>query len=609
MKFLSLLFVASSSVSAAPYRFGKIDGSKFKNSFTSGGAFYLRNVGLDKLIEVPYGQYEEGKQMNCYSPNYKMAQRFVLEKQFSNTYTIRPLGNQNFFLRTLDPGDSGHSKLDLHREEYSNKYSLIQNKFAFISAGGDAYFIKTQGGSGDFYLGAEKGGSHDLFSSPLPNNPDASYFAWKIEETDNITPNVTYNVVLDKKETKRLLPVSTYTAGYTIYFSDKIGEIELRENNATETLEKKTNSDHLDFDFEKGKFYDLYITNTANAKKNITIEMTPNILFTQYSGRDFDKDDIDRSQDTINLIDDLEKKRFHTRNYFNLNKEEFLKKKPFDSNFVIMRSHGGPGYFATFEGFENDNTNYLCWYDLPKEIFNICTSWYSCDSAAMANGDDGYRTNLPRECVIRGSSYSFGFREEIYSVMAASHNKFFLKALLDNKNSLDAARWATYEAKKENLILSLSDKGLPSGIMYFKENGSVKYTSIYSNSEVFSDDGGYQLNNLEDEINLDGSEFEVKTDDVNVYHDLFLTNIQVDEKNLSSFESAGKALFAKYDCLVPGDFIDFEKVIVSKNGTIQPYLLCKESDTEVVFYDLINKQFIDAVSFSKMSSNLESWRI
>lgn len=79
------------------------------------------------------------------------------------------------------------------------------------------------------------------------------------------------------------------------------------------------------------------------------------------------------------------------------------------------------------------------------------------------------------------------------------------------------------------------------------------------------------------------------------------------KKNLSSFESAGKALFAKYDCLVPGDFIDFEKVIVSKNGTIKPYLLCKESNTEVVFYDLINKQFIDAVSFSKMSSNLEKW--
>lgn len=30
MKFLSLLFVASSSVSATPYRFGKIDGSNFK---------------------------------------------------------------------------------------------------------------------------------------------------------------------------------------------------------------------------------------------------------------------------------------------------------------------------------------------------------------------------------------------------------------------------------------------------------------------------------------------------------------------------------------------------------------------------------------------------
>lgn len=97
MNLLSLFFVVSSSVSVTPYRFGKIDGSNFKNSFTSGGAFYLRNVGLDKLIEVPYGQYEEGKQMNCYSPNYKMAQRFVLEKQFSNTYTIRPLGNQNFF--------------------------------------------------------------------------------------------------------------------------------------------------------------------------------------------------------------------------------------------------------------------------------------------------------------------------------------------------------------------------------------------------------------------------------------------------------------------------------------------------------------------------------
>lgn len=610
MNFLSLLFVVTSSASVTPYRFGKIDGSNFKNSFTSGGAYYLRNVGLDKFIDVPYARYEEGKQINCYNPNYNMAQRFVLEKQFSNTYTIKPLGNQKYFLRALDPENNEYPSLDLHCEEYSSKYSLIQNKFAFVSAGGGAYFIKTQGGSGDFYLGAEKNGSHNLFSSALPNNPDAVYFGWKVEETDNITPNVTYSVTLDKKETKRFLPVSTFTAGYTINFSARIGEIELRENNATEALEKKTNSDHLDFDFEKGKFYDLYITNTTNVKKNITIEMIPTLSLTQYSGCKYEDENVDRSKDTLDLLDSMEKKGIHTRNYFNLSREDFLEKKPFNSDFVIMNSHGGAGFFATYNGFENNNTRYLCWYNLPEDMsLNYCTSWYSCKGAAMCESQNGYRTNLARECAARGCGFSFGFRNDIYTVIANSHNKFFLKGVLDGKNALDAARWAVNQTKKENLILSQSDKGLSSGVIYFKENGNIKYTSIYSNSEIFSDDGGYSTNNFEDENKSDEDKFKTKTDDAGVYHDLFLTNIRVDEKNVSRFEEVGKTLFAEFGSSIPGDFIEFEKVLVSKNGIIKPYILCKKSNTEVIFYDLIGKQFIDAVSFSKMSSNLEKWEV
>lgn len=619
MDFLSLAVFLSlslaSSGEAVAYRFGKIESKTYYKGFDDGAVYYLRNVGRNRLIDIPYGNYEEGQEVRSYTANFNLPQRFVFEKQFEWTYNIRPLGNQNFLLRTVKPENGLTSYIDLHSEEYSEDYSLIQNKFAFVPTGDGSFLIRTQGGSGDCYLGlGGPSADYKLISTTLPNGMDMQHFFWKIEKTDNLSCFSDKTITIPPNGFFRMLPAVGLDSTYVINLSEIVSRIKIRNNNASLALKLASNTDQIEFPFEKGKMYDLFLFNELGKELTVTLSMKPKNLLNVYGAYDFDNLSVDRIERIAPLIDECEKNGYFVRTFCNLPKDQLLKEKDlFGSKVTIMGSHGGRGTFQTYNGFPDDYDDVIFWNDLPTNISeNECVAWYSCLGAALtAPNYSNYSTSLARESVVRGSELSFGFSESINTNYANSHTKFFVKGLCLGKNVMEAAKWATSETQKELWFLSIFDRSLFSGKIYFKENDSIKWAKMVSGSVPQIDDGGYNIVPKQDASSKEENDkMPVNPEIPNFYHAKAITNAIVEPDLTRSFEKELDVLFSKYSSKMDLlEHSELHKLAILKNKMLKGFYLLKTSETTYVFYDLDKKEYLSCEEFVKNNKSFEKWEV
>ena len=311
----------------------------FCTPVSDGEAMYIRNVGTNRVIDVPYASYQAWVQLQCYPFNGTLAQRFVFEKQFLKTYSIKPLGDSSFNCAVNHIPSADSMPIALGFDKSGTELNLKISKFGFISVGNGTYKVKTHAGMEDYYLATDPS-TNKLITTKVPTNAsNLNYYLWKLEKADNLTAFDDLEVTIAPHSKKLLLPAVAYNGPYTISSSRLLGSIEIRENNATTLLKKVDNATSLQYRFAKNKLYDAYFYNNTSSAIKTTIKLRPDRLITAYSAFDYieegtkkkkkGQNQTDRSIAITGILSTLESHDFYVRNYCNLSPTDFLQKKSF----------------------------------------------------------------------------------------------------------------------------------------------------------------------------------------------------------------------------------------------------------------------------------------
>ena len=493
---------------------GPIDSSLHLNVAFDESIHYLRNVGFDKFLDIDCAQYEAGRVPHVYTPNYTGAQRFVFEKQYGNTYTLRPLMAQNLAI-TL-PQYVSNQQLQLQNESYDD-FRLFSNRIAFIAASNVSgeYYMKTMAGQGDLYVGAEDTSYHGLYASELPSDPaQRQRFIWRIEDSDHININESRTLSFLGNETKRFLFTPRHSCLYRMIKSNLSITLTLRDNSDHSVL-LTSNSSSVYLDLDKSKTYEFILSNTSAQQNSLLFYIVPRLICNTYAVYDYYNNKFDFPSYAISAFDSLENNGIYPIMKANLSKTYFLTPSLFQqgsiismakSQFSFFDGHGNPGGAWAYNGPSSTWAEYFTFQDIPDSFSsNQLFGWMSCHGAELSQ-INGYYSSLARETVVRGTSNSsFGYSDDVNTAMCAYSVSRMYTYLEDNVNAVNVIFNAREDTKSQYWLWYIFgyNQTFWNPILYSRQNGVIRYCVVNTSNPVWNNDNGGYLESSPSPLELE----------------------------------------------------------------------------------------------------------
>lgn len=510
LSFIGVLsFSLSAALSSGPTMpetdSGPIDSSLNVSISKDMSVHYLRNVGLNKLLDINYGRYDVDAIPHVYQPNYSMAQRFVFQKSYGNTYMIRPLAGQNVALSL--PNNNAGESISLQHEHYDD-YKLFWNRLAFRLCPNttDTYYIKTLAGVGDYYLGADNTNYHGIYASNLPDSDDAKRnFMWKVEYCDTLNVFDKVNVSLQPNASKRRLFTPSRTLDYVVKKTSHDIKLTLRDNSDHHNMLVTTDNASI-IRLEKNETYELIYENFVANPTQFDYMIEPRLQCYFYSVYDYYNAKYDMVSSSIECGDDLESNGLYPMVQANLTKNSLLAPdgdlEPTKSKYFIYQGHGCPGNAWAYNGISSRSEENFNFNALPDFTNCELASWYTCSGAALKE-INGYVSSMARESVVQGAHGSLGFGDEI-SIELGCHNKRslakYLNSGVSNVQAIHNAHEDTKKAYFFDYIMG-KDKPLWNPVYYERRNGKIQYCIANSDNPTWHDDNGGNIRLLSESTN------------------------------------------------------------------------------------------------------------
>lgn len=480
------------------------------NGILDNGVYFIKNVGSQKLIDIPNGNYNVNVEPIQYTPLYFGNQRFILPREFvnesgENTYRIRPLYSQERVFAIKNNNSNDGNTLYLRNEEYSDT-KLYSDKFVFEKTG-DYYYIKTGGGTYNKYLGIE-GFSNDsnkkIIQNSLPSNTtQKNYYKWALIKTDSLNVFSEENINITGSSYYDFNLKVQYPVEYEVAISGGTNTSIMAYQYYSEGLVPLFGSNvnnFIRYSFNNTADYKIRIFNHSTFSRSVSVMLKPTEQLFHYGV--WDHNDMDQITSPNNnnhyLYDQPNGKRIFPHHFGNLTKNRILNNlvpnfSAINSTYSIFTAHGAPGLMATLNG--SQDSSYLNWYDLPNLSGTKLVAWFTCDGATNITGN--YTTNLAREVVINESNFGLGFRGSIFTQIAVQFSGNLTEAIGKGYEGIDAVYKAYSWTKGDQWAVWPFDSAIKKPYLYHKTstNDIVYYIVDNANPQSNSDDGGYGLNN------------------------------------------------------------------------------------------------------------------
>lgn len=475
-------------------------------------AFFIKNVKLNKSMDVRMADYSEGVKIILYNQSGFENQRFIIGKEYNNDatqYSIFPLGNDSLCARMASSSSS--ERLSLSKPIYTDTQSMSLSKYKFIEVGNGNYYIYNVGT--DEILGPSSyntsNSSADIISKSMSSlsSSELEYYEWSFSYCDSLVLNSYRLQTLSSNNNAYYNINAPYTSNYVIRAKNssniydysniqikifKAGTNELLMTSTANSLEQ---CQELTINLSPDVDYYVKVYNVGGATKNIKTSFLPsygNSIF-QYGLYDELQNRADRVTPMTTYNSDYISNSIVPMVYANNPKSLFLPNteadySPFRSKYFVWRSHGSTGYVYPYNGRSSSNQG-ISVNSLPSMNGNNASFWLTCDSAANYTSSS-YTTNFPRESVVKGAQYSVGFKQAVNTVVTntltkhimyylSSGNNFSPELLLNaiSLTAMDEYVLGTLYQNEQAYRPSLYTRDSQGNIKLYQYNGVNGYTS------------------------------------------------------------------------------------------------------------------------------------
>jgi hypothetical protein len=471
---------------------------KDANGISDKAVYFIKNLGKNQMVDIPAGNYAQGVYPICYTTTYNSNQRYIISKEYGDTYRIRPLYSPNMVLGIQNDNASAGNKLQLKNEEYSRE-KLFSDKFTLTRFGSTSHFyIHTGGGT---YTGMSLGLADSSVSNGSQIKQDSAdgsnYYLWDFIETDSLEPYCPFSELISSIGQVRYNIRVPYSGGFKINLSTG-GRIAIYENSNNTLVGQSTGSTlEYSFSLNGNTDYSALITNINSFQKTYTITLTPLLTSFSYGVFDYDQNNTDMVSPLNTGKSYFGSKGYYPVVYANLNKDRILNADnagwvPLNSKYVTINAHGNKGTVWAYNGPDCDDSNAFFASSLPIMSNVSLASWFTCNSASNTEG--GYITNMARESVVKGAQYSLGFKGDIRTNCANTFSKNIARAVSENQTGLEIIRNALSYTRSEEWIFSqllpYSLESLWTPYCYYRNAGNQIVYSIPNtqNPTAYPDD-------------------------------------------------------------------------------------------------------------------------
>lgn len=589
------------------------------NGIADNGVYFIRNVGNNQLIDIPNSNYATGTEPITYTAHYNGNQRYVLTRQYNNTYRIQPLFSQDYLFYVSD--NLNNTKLKLETE-HSLINSLDSDKFIIERYGSqNKFYIKTRNNFANKVLTVQNKDSSTgskIVQETIPTVPNnINYYLWEFVKTDSLNIYCPDLVEISKNSYKNFNVRVPYNVPYIFSNDGASTYMSLIKNSTGETIwTTNVGETSKEYKLLKNTDYSLRVYNTGSLDQ-VIVKMEPSNP--TYSYGIFDTS----GYDVIDMYTPL----FDTKSYYeqfemypifqsnlpinriiNPNDSGFV---PINCEYVTILTHGEPGYILPYDGIEDNYNDITPLYaqSLPTNISSEFIFWINCYSATNSSGS--YPTNMAKESVRKGSSFALGFNGSI----PASHSYLFVEKIAEaislHKTGYNLVKEAFLELTSDlsNEFNNYPNNPIFRPYVYFKSGNNVVYSIVkqlgYTVYDADTDEIIYdnqirnQTNNLEianrKTISYYGEKYNVISTKDYYTTIIYDENQLIHQSNIDSLISSLTRIDADSNlhvCLYNGEYHIFERIVTENDVLYYSHFYNKYVDIKT-YIDITNNQLME----------------
>lgn len=433
----------------------------------SDGVYYIRLADNQNLaFNIPYADYSLGNNVKTYSFYDDVNERFLIEKQGTDTYTIKPLAtyNENKVLSVSVPEDNNN--LMITTKGPYDEYNFSKDKFKFELQTDGSYKIYSGISNYTKLLGTLNDAPANNTRIVLKNsNVVDTKNKFNLYMTDDIAPGVEKKVEIKKNSSVTLyIQEKSYAVGqYSLKLfctNKREGKITLKEkSNFTLGSSRVMNDGNLicsmNFNFyENNDEYSVVLQNISNYDDTFYFVMEPKNEASLIGIFDSNSNKHDRSSELNIIAENLVGEGFSCKLYHNVGKNILLEnydlegfKSPLQKNLVVFRGHGGR---TGIEIYNDKTTESIEMNELPNMEDVDIAIWGACKTAERINNND----NFTYKAYENGAGTSIGWPRDISTIAASYYIESFLKGRYELEKSIsDSLTYANDRFRARYFIL------------------------------------------------------------------------------------------------------------------------------------------------------------
>lgn len=478
--------------------------TKTSSENISDGVYYIRIADNQNLaFNIPYADYSLGNNVITYSFYDDVNERFLIEKQGSDTYTIKPLAtyNENKVLSVSVPEDNNN--LMITTKGPYDEYNFSKDKFKFELQNDGSYKIYSGISNYTKLLGTLNDTPANNTRIVLKNsNVVDTKNKFNLYMTDDIATGVEKKVEIKKNSSVTLyIQEKSYAVGeYSLKLfctNKREGKITLKQNNNSTVGSSRVLNDgnlicSMNFNFyENNDEYSVVLQNISNYDDTFYFVMETKNEASLIGTFDWNSNKHDRSSELNIIGENLVDEGFSCKLYHNVGKNILLEnydlegfKSPLQKNLVVFRGHGGRTGIQTYNDkiIESIEMN-----ELPNMEDVDIAIWGGCKTAERINNDN---SNFTYKAYENGAGTSIGWPRDVSTIAASYYIESFLKGRYELEKSIsDSLTYASDRFWARYFILMGQDlfKCLVEPVVYSRDEiityPSASHVSSYVNSK------------------------------------------------------------------------------------------------------------------------------
>lgn len=477
--------------------------TKTSSENISDGVYYIRLADNQNLaFNIPYADYSLGNNVITYSFYDDVNERFLIEKQGSDTYTIKPLAtyNENKVLSVSVPEDNNN--LMITTKGPYDEYNFSKDKFKFELQNDGSYKIYSGISNYTKLLGTLNDTPANNTRIVLKNsNVVDTKNKFNLYMTDDIATGVEKKVEIKKNSSVTLyIQEKSYAVGeYSLKLfctNKREGKITLKQNNNSTVGSSRVLNDgnlicSMNFNFyENNDEYSVVLQNISNYDDTFYFVMEPKNEASLIGTFDWNSNKHDRSSELNIIGENLVDEGFSCKLYHNVGKNILLEnydlegfKSPLQKNLVVFRGHGGRTGIQTYNDkiIESIEMN-----ELPNMEDVDIAIWGGCKTAERINNDN---SNFTYKAYENGAGTSIGWPRDVSTIAASYYIESFLKGRYELEKSIsDSLTYASDRFWARYFILMGQDlfKCLVEPVVYSRDEIITYPSASHVSSSVNS---------------------------------------------------------------------------------------------------------------------------